>query len=189
MINDEDVIWVDKVLSGDKNAYARLIKKHEDMVYTLVRRILKQNEESEDITQMVFIKAYQALGSFNKTSLFSTWLNRIAYNTAISEYRKIKNKIYLLDEQQLQNVSDSVADENHSDEKEAQLQLLEKNLQKLEPEDNALISFYYIQNLHIDQISEITNLSPSNVKIRLFRIRKKLHEWMFKETNTYTTAL
>ena len=69
-------------------------------------------------------------------------------------------------------------------EKEVLLQQLENALAKLNAEDNALIHFYYTQNYSIERISEITRQTPSNVKVRLFRIRKKLSEMMQNQPET-----
>ncbi|MDP3442924.1 MAG: sigma-70 family RNA polymerase sigma factor [Ignavibacteria bacterium] len=178
MANDEDLIWVEKVLKGDQQAFAILVKRHEDVIYTLVHRILKRKEEAEDTTQQVFIKAYQALASFNRTALFSTWLSRIAYNTAISEYRKLKNKVFLTDERLMNQIAVTFSDTDYDAEKEEKLALLNQTILRLEAEDSALITFYYTQNQSVEQISQITGLTQSNVKIKLFRIRKKLLEWM-----------
>ena len=130
MAKDEDLVWVEKVLQGDKQAFAVLVKRHEDKVYTLVHRILKRNEEAEDTTQMVFIKAFQALATFNRTALFSTWLSRIAYNTAISEYRKLKNKEQPIDEQLMNKIATSFADSDEEREKEERLNQLQQTLMK-----------------------------------------------------------
>lgn len=182
MTKDEDLIWVEKVLKGDANAFAMLVERHQDLVYTLIRRILKRDDEAEDTTQMVFIKAYHSLAGFNQKSLFSTWLSRIAYNSAISEYRKKKNKIHLGDDKIMSQLATNLADDNDSSEKEIILGHLETAVSQLEPEDNALITFYYTQQYPIDDISQITGLSVSNVKTRLFRIRKRLQEMILQET-------
>jgi RNA polymerase sigma-70 factor (ECF subfamily) len=184
MTKDEDLIWVEKVLSGDTNAFAMLVERHQDAVYTLIRRILKRDDEAEDSTQMVFLKAYHSLAGFNKKSMFSTWLSRIAYNSAVSEYRKKKNKIHLGDDKLMNQLATNMADENDSYEKETLLTQLETAVGQLEPEDNALITFYYMQQQSVDEISQITGLSVPNVKTRLFRIRKKLQEKILQETTT-----
>lgn len=180
---DEDKIWVDRVLRGEKEAFGPLVERHQNSIFTLVKRIVKDADEAQDLTQIIFIKAYESLHTFVGKSRFSTWLNSIAYNTAVGFYRKKKPRHQSFDEVlpsgfwQLNNDEDLI-------EKEILLQQLENALDKLNAEDNALIHFYYTQNYSIDYISEITHQTTSNVKVRLFRIRKKLSKMMQKQPDT-----
>lgn len=180
---EEDHVWIEQVLKGKPEAFGPLVDRYQHSIYAVVNRIIKNTSEAEDITQMVFIKAFEALQGFNHKSLFSTWLHRIAYNTAISAYRKRTVPIVSLDELSIGGYNFSDKNE-FNDEKEAQLQQLETALELLAPEDQLMIHFYYTQNYSIDQISEISKLSTSNVKVKLFRIRKKLQELMQSVTNT-----
>tara|TARA_B100001094_G_C18166774_1_gene792606 strand:+ start:1798 stop:2376 length:579 start_codon:yes stop_codon:yes gene_type:complete len=79
---DTDRQLVDKVLSGNKNAFDMLVLRHQHKVYSLVSRFASDSAEVEDICQEAFIKAYRALPSFRGDSAFYTWLYRIAINTA-----------------------------------------------------------------------------------------------------------
>ena len=144
-------------------------------VFTLVVRIVNSEEDAEEVTQDVFMKDYMNLSSFNGISSFSTWLYRIAYNTAISYTRKMKNEEYVVDDKVWNTISDTEVDDALSDESEAQIELLMNALQKLPPEDRALITLYYEEEKSVKEISSIFNLSESNVKVRLFRLRKKLY--------------
>lgn len=180
---DDDKIWVDRVRRGQKEAFGALVEKHQNSIFTLVKRIVKDSDEAQDLTQIIFIKAYEALDTFNGKSLFSTWLNSIAYNTAVSFYRKQKPRHLSFDEFTFMGFSSSYG-EDDSSEKELLLQQLEEAISKLAPEDNLLIHFYYTQNFSIDQISQITQQTSSNIKVRLFRIRKKLAELMQNQPNT-----
>ena len=85
-----DNYYIDRVLSGDVSAYALLVSKHKNLVFSIVLKILNNREDAEEIAQDVFLKAYQSLKKFEQKSKFSTWLYRIAYNSAISRTRKKK---------------------------------------------------------------------------------------------------
>ncbi len=180
---DEDRIWVDRVLRGEKEAFGPLVERHQNSIFTLVKRIVKDSDEAQDLTQTIFIKAYEALHTFNDKSLFSTWLNSIAYNAAVGFYRK-KKPLHQSFDEQLPSGFWLLNTEEDPMEKEVLLQQLENALAKLNAEDNALIHFYYTQNYSIERISEITRQTPSNVKVRLFRIRKKLSEMMRNQPET-----
>lgn len=177
MQHDKDIFWIDKWLAGDQQAFRQLIVNHKDMIYTIALKILKNPEEAEDVAQMVFIKAFQKIETFKRTALFSTWLYRIAYNLSISALRKQKQRNFEVNGLNVEQFSNSLADSDDFDtlKKEEETMLLLKAIDSLEHEERGLISLYYIQDQSVEQISEITGLGQSNVKTKMFRIRKKLH--------------
>lgn len=184
----DDFICIDRVLQGQQKAFGLLVEKYQDMVFTIAFRILQQREEAEDVAQQVFVKAFQKLNSFQRTAQFSTWLFRIAYNTAISAQRKhagassIKT-IELNEDIRLADDGDSYLILENS------LQQLENAIENLPVHDRGLISLYYLQQQSVDEICEVTGLSASNVKIRLFRIRKKLQEMLLNNDIKSETRL
>ncbi|MBN1338980.1 MAG: sigma-70 family RNA polymerase sigma factor [Bacteroidales bacterium] len=180
MEKDKDIRYIRQVLAGRPGDYAFLVNRYKNMVFNISYRILRNNEDAEEAAQDVFLKAYQALSSFSFNSKFSTWLYRIAYNTAISRTRKFMPEKTELDDSLINRADDPqiVFDPDDSDEKD-QLILLEKALQNLEAGDNSLICMYYKDDLNIEEISKITGYSESNVKVRLFRIRKKIRDEIF----------
>ncbi len=175
MQHDKDIIWIEKCLAGDQQSFRQIVVNHKDMIYTIAFNILKNAEEAEDVAQMVFIKAFQKLDTFKQTALFSTWLYRIAYNMSISELRKQKQRKYEVEGLDFEKLANNLPDDESAIEKEEMSILLQQAIEKLDPEDSALISLYYIQNQSVEQIAEITGLGQSNVKTKMFRIRKKLH--------------
>jgi RNA polymerase sigma-70 factor (ECF subfamily) len=144
--------------------------------------ILKNQEEAEDVAQMVFIKAFQKIDTFKRTALFSTWLYRIAYNLSISELRKRKNRFVEIDGLNFEKLSNNLADGDIDgyDKEEESVQLL-RAMDRLEAEERGLISLYYIQDQSVEQISSITGLGQSNVKTKMFRIRKKLYTMLITQ--------
>lgn len=176
-LDDND--YIVRVLSGDVSAYASLVAKHKNLVFTIVLKIVNNREDAEEISQDVFLKAYQSLSTFERKSKFSTWLYRIAYNAAISKTRKKKVEMVAIEDSVISNYSTDEINRNmhELDEDDRQI-ILEKALKRLPEEDNLLITLFYKNETSIDDISEITGLSVSNVKVKLHRIRKKLYEEM-----------
>ena len=179
MNREDDNYYVEEVLSGQTQAYAELVDRHKDMVYTIAIGLLQIREEAEEVSQDVFLKAYQALNKFKKQAKFSTWIYRIVYNECISRLRKKKLNQISLDESRI-NFSDSLIAEENNVNIEIKHRMLQDALMDLPKEDKAIILLYYFENLSIEEISVITALSKSNIKIRLFRIRNKLHERLSK---------
>ncbi len=90
-LNDTEII--NQVVGGNQQAYALLVNRYQEYVFTLVLRIVKNREDAEEVSQDVFIKAYKNLNSFRGDSKFSTWLYTIVNNTGISFLRKRKLEI------------------------------------------------------------------------------------------------
>jgi len=173
----DDNFYIERVLSGDVSAFAALVTKHKNLVFSVVLKILNDREDAEEVAQDCFLKAYQSLKSFERKSKFSTWLYRIAYNAAISKTRKKKLEFVPMDKYLIQNYSEEntprtiIGLEEHE-----QTLLIDKALQRLSGGENLLITLFYKSENTIEEISYITGLSVSNVKVRLHRIRKKLYE-------------
>src|SRR5678810_802459 len=83
-LGDNEII--SRVLKGEQNAYAELVKRYQAYVFTLVLRMLKTREDAEEVAQDVFIKAYRSLADFRGESKFSTWLYTIANTTSCLLY-------------------------------------------------------------------------------------------------------
>ena len=172
-----DIFYIDQVLSGNANGFSFLIDHHKNSVYNLVLRICGNHEEAEEIAQDTFLKAFRSLGNFKMKSAFSTWLYRIAYNTAISHVR-IKKKDTLSLEDFPADAVDfiSTGSTEEESEKEYRNSLINFALQKINAEERGLISLYYYEEMTIEEISDATGITKSNVKVRLFRIRQKMME-------------
>ena len=175
MDHNSELEYIGQVINGETRLYAYFLQEYSDQVYRMIKRIIGSPEESEELTQDVFLKAYGKLSSFNGDSRFSTWLLRIAYNMAISAVRK-KRVIYpVIKEEMLDLVADNDVDLIFdSDPGEELLLKLEKAVTLLPPEENVLLSMYYNEDRSVNDIASILGQSESNVKIRLYRIRKKL---------------
>ncbi len=184
----KDNYYIDRLLKGDNNAYASLVNKHKNLVFTIAVKILKNREDAEELAQDVFIKAFEVLNTFKKESKFSTWLYRIAFNMAVSKTRKKKLPTVNLETEIIENFSiDDIVPDMQELSNEEQKNCIEKALKVLPYEENIIITLFYYDDKSIEEISEITSLTVSNVKVKLHRIRKKLysiiHQIIIKEFN------
>ena len=154
-------------------AFSGIVSKYQSKLLTIILKIVGNREDAEDITQEVFIKVFKSLEQFKGDAEFSTWLYRVAYNTTLSELRKRKFSFVPIDDKFLKEnePAGEILDEM---ELEQRLVCLDAALKRLSPDDAFLITLYYLEEQSIDEISKISNLSVSNVKVRLHRIRKKL---------------
>lgn len=172
----EDNYYIERIKKGETAAFATLVDKHKDMVFTICVKIVRKSEDAEELAQDVFMKVYDKLDTFRGDARFSTWLYRIAYNAAISKTRKRRLEVEALDDFTINNYSvDDVKEELQSIDKEEQQVLLKKAMDKLSDDDYLVIKLFYLEELPVKDISDITGLSQANVKVKLHRIRKKMY--------------
>lgn len=171
-----DIYYVERVQSGDTASFACLLDKYSNPVHSLVYRIVNNREDAEELTQDVFMKVFKSLSGFKGESSFSTWLYRIAYNTAISSVRKEKREFPAIEESLFDKATEADLDDLYRQEDaEERYRQLEKALEQLSPDERGIILLFYKSDKSIDEIAGITGLTATNVKTKLHRIRKKLY--------------
>ena len=173
MGNNNDLLVIQKVLAGDIHAYATLVDQYKDMAVSLAYNILLNREDAEEVAQDAFIKAYRSLYAFKATAKFSTWLYRIIVNMALNKKKLKKYDTISID----QSLHEQPVTNNHD------LNLLNKvnkkhiqaALQTIGDNERICISLYYLDELSVEEIHEITRISMSNIKVLLHRGRKSLY--------------
>jgi len=170
-----DIFYIEQVLAGKINAFFYLVGRHKDNAYNLAFRICGSHEEAEEIAQDAFLKAFRSLRSFRKKSSFGTWLYRIVYNTAISSVRSRRQRVLSLEDFPA-DFADFLAENVNEEEAENEYRnsLVNFALQKISEEERGLITFYYYDELTSEEVSEITGISKSNLKVKLFRARQRM---------------
>lgn len=173
---NNDLYYIKKVLEGDTMAFAGILQQYSSRIFAVVIRIVGRREDAEELTQDVFMKVFSSLKQYKGDSEFSTWIYRIAYNTAVSYTRKQRKEISYIEENRYENVSEEDVDAllNRTDNSE-QIERLEQSIACLDGEEKALLSLFYTDMRSINEIAEITGLTNTNVKTKLHRIRKKLY--------------
>jgi RNA polymerase sigma factor (sigma-70 family) len=176
MQNKDDWYYIRKVLDGEPAAFEPLVEKYKKLAYNISLKLVRQPEDAEEITQDAFVKAYRSLKGFKGDAKFSTWLYRIVYNSSVSHLRK-KQRMVLETGEEKEMLR--LADSGPGDQGEEMMSIaLKKALDELPAEEQTMITLYYYQDNSIDEIAEIMGLTVSNVKVRLFRTRHKLHDLM-----------
>lgn len=186
MNKTDDIYYIEAVRKGNVQAFSFLVEKYQKLVYTLALKLLKKPEEAEEMAQDTFIKAFQKLDSYEGKSKFSTWLYSITYNACISELRKRRIEFKSLDDRQISDQDEQkMHDYYRETRKEDQEKYLNLALAKLPEDDQVLVTLYYYENQSMDEISQITGLTVSNIKVKIHRARKRmyilLHEMLKEE--------
>ena len=169
----EDQVYLDKILNGDPASYAVLVNKYKDMVYSIAIKILRDADDAQDLAQECFITAYQQLHKYQGRSKFSTWLYTIVYRAAVTQLRQNKLDTTFIGDS-VNEVSDSANNQFDQLQSKQVGQQVRIAIDRLPQTEALLVTLYYINDLPIKEIQEITGLFKSNIKIKLFRARKKL---------------
>jgi len=172
-----DAYYIAEVVKGNPEAFAPLVEKYKRLAFSLSMKITRNREDAEEAAQDAFIKVYRSLENFKGGATFKTWLFRIVYTTAISKVRGKKLDFvsfedYRLSESELMETENAVG-QLSAEERSYQLR---KAMESLAPEERAILNLYYFEDMPVEEIATIMELSASNVKIKLFRSRKKLYE-------------
>ena len=168
---------IDRILQqGEWRNFAILVDKYEAKVFNYVNYLMNSREDAEEMVQDTFVKAYRSLSQFRGEASFSTWLIRIAHRNCLTHFRKKVPKKVTLD-----NVVDSTsANLSTSPSQNLNLEdrrnILNRALQQLKPDERSVVTLFYYQELSLQEICDVTELTLSNVKILLHRSRKKLLE-------------
>jgi RNA polymerase sigma-70 factor (ECF subfamily) len=177
-LNDTEII--SKVLSGDQQAYAGLVNRYQNYVFTLALRFTKNREDAEEVAQDIFIKAYRSLADFRGASKFSTWLYTIVNNTCITFLRKKKLETHSLDNEKMFEVADNQDSGLRANlvEQKSRIAMVNKAITMLGPDDAEIITLFYKAEQTIDEIAQILSLESNTTKVRLHRARTRLKEKM-----------
>lgn len=174
---------IKQVIKGDQDAFAEIIEIYKNSIYQLCFRMLGNRHEAEDMAQEAFIRAYVNINSFNQDLKFSTWLFRIATNLCIDRIRKKKPDYYLDAEvsgtdgltMYSQLASDSPLPEKELESLELQ-ETVQKEIMNLPEKYRSVIVLKYIEELSLNEISEILDMPLGTVKTRIHRGREALRQ-------------
>lgn len=165
----DDKALISRILSGDMQAFRALIKKHERLVAHMVGRVVKHDEDREELCQDVFMKVYEKLGEFAFQSQLGTWIATIAYRQAINHLRKKKIIVEDLSGNEI------LVEPNTTEEHDIEA-YLQKLLETLPPHYKIVLTLYHLEQKNYAEIGEITGMPAGTVKNYLFRARQLLKE-------------
>ncbi|WP_042357741.1 RNA polymerase sigma factor SigW [Bacillus rubiinfantis] len=174
---------IKQVIKGDQDAFGEIVEIYKNSVYQLCFRMLGNRHEAEDIAQETFLRAYVNIRSFNQELKFSTWLFRIATNLCIDRLRKKKPDYYLDAEvagsegltMYSQIPANTPLPEKELEGLELQ-EVVQKEILKLPEKYRSAIVLKYIEDLSLNEISEILDLPLGTVKTRIHRGREALRK-------------
>lgn len=180
----DELILIEKAKKGDKAAFEELVRLHEQNVYNLALKLLKNREDALDAAQEAFIKAWINIDSFRGDSKFSVWIYRLTYNTCLDALRKMKKGEIISLTSEDDEAEKDIPDETPTPEEEVLRQETRRSVRRaveeLPEEYRRILVMREFTEMTYAEISSVTGLNEGTVKSRLSRARAKLGDILRK---------
>lgn len=173
----DETLLIRSILDGQTELFRLLAGRYAVEVLRMAARLIPSQEEAEEAVQDTLLEAFRSLARYDaRQASFRTWLMRIAYHTALKHYRKHHRSVTIIEVEQnrLSNIPDDEADTLLDDTTADRVELMERAIDTLKPDDQMLLSLYYFDNRPIREIACITEHEESYLRSRLQWIRKRL---------------
>ncbi|MDN4621011.1 RNA polymerase sigma factor SigW [Paenibacillus sp. PK4536] len=185
MVDNIETRLVKLALKGDQRAFAEIVELYKDKIFHLGYRMLSNRHEAEDVVQETFLRVYKNLDRYDQKQKFSTWIYRIGTNLCIDRLRKRKPSYSLDAELNDQDGTDGYAllpGDERTPESEYLLsetqQLIHQAIDSLPDKYKTVMVLRYLQELSLQEISEVMDMPVTTIKTRVHRgrefLRKKL---------------
>ena len=157
---------------NDARAFETLMKRYTSQVYAASIRLVKDEDNAQEVTQMAFIQAYRQLDSWRGEN-FGAWVTIIANHIALRMLEKEKRRAT----EPLDDNTDA-PDETYDEQKEQRLQALESAVEQLPEADRQIIRWHYYDNILLQTIAQRVGQTENNIKVRMYRIRERIKKQM-----------
>jgi RNA polymerase sigma-70 factor (ECF subfamily) len=159
---------------GDRSAHEAIITQYSAMVFRLIGRFFRYREDVEDIAQDVFLKLFARIDQVRPDENFSGWLARVTVNTCYDELRKTRRR-----KEAMETYGPEIAGEQTIAPQEPEsFGRARLALQRLDPKLRMPLVLKEVEEMSVEEIAKTMGLTQTNVKVRLFRARKKLQSML-----------
>ncbi|MBM4162019.1 MAG: sigma-70 family RNA polymerase sigma factor [Ignavibacteria bacterium] len=172
-LNDHDA--VKECLRGNKQAFEVIVDRYQKPIYNLILRMVRDPEDAADLTQTVFVRAYEKLKTFDPRQKFFSWLYRIAINTSLNFVNQRKHTVRM---DHAASYEDMTAHDQY--EKAERAEKLGEALMRLRPEYRAIVILRHFHDLSYWEIGKILDVPEKTVKSRLFSARQLLRTFLVR---------
>lgn len=167
---DEDSVLVERFLAGDATAFDVIYSRYREKVYVLAKGILLDPDDAADAVQEAFTLIFRNLPRFHRRSKLSTWIFRIAVNASIQRGRRLKHRA------RHAPLKEAVGRPFETPEASTDSDLISRAMARLRPEDRAILSLFYWEDLSLVEIAETLGCGANAAKTRLYRARERFRE-------------
>ena len=182
-IHSDDNLIIECFKKGNKSAFNYLVLKYQKKIYWIIRQMVMNHDEADDITQEVFIKIYESMDSFRGDSKFFTYIYKIAVNFSINHLNKAK-RIFTISSDFNMETYKLKSDDKNADEiidNNQRTKCLEEAIFSLPVQQRAVFNLRYYDNLSYEEIGKILNKSVGGMKANYFHAIKKIEDYLKKQ--------
>jgi RNA polymerase sigma-70 factor (ECF subfamily) len=176
-----DIELVQEVRNGRRQAFTELMRRYQERVYWVARRIVGSHDDADDVVQETFVKAYLALGEFRGDSSFFTWIYRIAVNLSLNALRKRQVLNYLHESELLSRILPSPDDPAKDLENSESESALQRAVATLPEKQKAVFVMRYFDEMTYEEIGRVLKTSVGGLKANYFHALRKVREYMRHE--------
>ncbi len=179
-IDSDDLEIIESFKKGNEQAFNTLVNKYQKKIYWIVRKMVLDHDEANDITQDIFIKIYSSLHDFRGDSKFFTYIYKISVNFClnhISKKKRTTNKQVDIEDETLEIKSEDLATDEHFDEKR-KAKLLKEAIESLEGQQRVVFNMRFYDNLSYEEIAAQMNKSVGGMKANYFHAVKKIETYI-----------
>lgn len=171
-----DMDLIAQVLQGKQQAFAVLVDRYRNMVFTVAYRLVNNREDAEELAQSTFVKAYRSLADYRGDAKFSTWLYTIVNSLGLSFLRKKKLETLSLSNEKVQVVADGVGGgfSANTIEVKSKVQMVQKAMGMLSSDDAQVLTLFYQAEQSLEEIGRIMGIDPNTAKVKLHRARGRM---------------
>ena len=156
---------------GDRGAFSRLVELYERLVFTLIVRVVRDEETARDLSQETFLKAYRKLRTLRKPEAFVSWLCSVARRTALDYVRR--SGVEITGKENLIELESATTDPDPLDDTG---DILRAGIERLSPRDRQLLTLAYFEEMSLAEVGEVLGIPERNVRVYVHRARKRLRE-------------
>lgn len=164
-------------MDSTEQQFIQLLGEHQKIIHKVCNLYMNHPLDKEDLFQEITLQAWKGYAQFKGQSKFSTWLYRVALNTAITYFKKERKQIQQVDETWAGEIADYGKEDNE------QFNLMYKAISELSKIDKAIVMLY-LDDLPYQEISEMLGISPNHVAVKMNRIKIKLKESALKYSSS-----
>ncbi len=182
----DDTQLVQASRQGGQDAFALLVQRHQRRVFTMVLRMLQDDEEASEITQEAFFAAWQGLPSFRGEARFATWLYRIAYNCSLRQLERRKRERSLQAVMQAEQVPEGMNKEKQAEDSRElrdRQAMVREQLEQLPPQYRSVLILRHLQDLTYEEMAEVLSMPVDTIKTHLFQARNLLKQRLLASTD------
>ncbi|WP_297100581.1 sigma-70 family RNA polymerase sigma factor [uncultured Draconibacterium sp.] len=157
--------------------FLHIIQKNQGIIHKVCNIYCDTEDDRSDLFQEIVVQLWKSYPNFRRESKVSTWMYRVALNTAITSFKKSKRRP---DQSSLTYENFQIEDEKYDTETEENIKVLHKAIQQLTGIEKSIV-LLYLENKKYEEIAEITGITQNYVRVKMNRIKKKLKKLMVTE--------